>query len=248
MNLHAVPKLRSLLFALSLLSGATGCASTSGGSEPSASEYVFVFLKTGPATDLTKQAQQEAFQGHFSNMGRMADVGQLLMAGPMGDPKSDPDHRGLWMFDTNRVEQALEWARTDPTVQLGVFVLEAYEFETEADLNQLRDLDRQEEAERLADPEIPDEWQGRGYLLASLPVDVPGASALFGELADRPGIALAGRLRSAVGDPSGEGESSRWLAWLLTSDEAEARKFLPNGDAWTLHGWYGSKMVAELGR
>jgi len=36
------------------------------------------------------------------------------------------------------------------------------------------------------------------------------------------------------------------LIWLDAENEDAARAMLPEGSAWTMHGWFGSKMVAKI--
>ena len=201
--------------------------------------YIFVFINTGPATDLTPEARQEAFAGHFSNMERMASAGQLLIAGPMGNPKSSPDHRGIFVLDSEDMDTAMAWAHTDPTTKLGVFVLEGFRFTTNAPLTELPRLDREDEAKRLADPDLPDEWEGRRYLLATAPYTEERLKVA----ANSAGVLIAGHLHASLPDGG-----DQVLLWLDAEAEPQARAMLPEADAWTLHGWYGSKMVAEMGR
>lgn len=202
-----------------------------------ARDYVFVFIKTGPTTGLSPQEQQEAFAGHFSNMTRMAEEGQLLIAGPMGSPKSDPAHRGLFVFDTEDMDTGMEWANTDPTTKLGVFVLEGHRFTTYDRLTDLPGLEKADEARRLADPDVPDEWEGRRYLLASAAYD----EGLHKAAANAEGVLIAGRLHG-----SGEDGGDQILVWLDAEVKPQADKILPSPERWTLHGWYGSKMVAKM--
>lgn len=200
-------------------------------------DYVFVFIKTGPTTDLSLEQQQEAFGGHFSNMKRMADEGKLLIAGPLGAPKSDPDHRGIFVFDTEDFDQGMEWAHTDPTTKLGVFVLEGFTLTTDAPLTDLPRLDKEEEAQRLGDPDIPDEWEGRMYMMATAPYTEKRHKLC----ANTDGVLIAGRLHK-----SGPDDTDQVLVWLDVEAEPQAKEILPTPDAWTIHGWYGSKMVAEM--
>jgi uncharacterized protein YciI len=83
-------------------------------------DYVFVFIKTGPLRTPTPEQSQEAMQGHFANMGRLADEGTLLIAGPYADPRPTPDHRGLFVMDETEVAQGLGLANTDPAAVMGI--------------------------------------------------------------------------------------------------------------------------------
>lgn len=167
-------------------------------------DYVFVFIKTGPATGLTPEAQREAFAGHFSNMERLADEGELLIAGPFMDPRA-PDHRGLFVIDEPTVEAGMVHAATDPTTVAGIFVLEGRLFTTDAPLTRLLGLEKEDEARRLADPDIPDEWSGRRYVLATARFD----AGLYERAKAADGVLIAGRLHGA-----GPGAGTRcWRGW-----------------------------------
>jgi len=86
--------------------------------------YVMVILKTGPydktLTDESKRA--EIFTRHFSNMERLAEAKQLVLAGPFGDP--DGIRRGLYIFNVKTVEDAKALVMTDPAVAAGIFTPE----------------------------------------------------------------------------------------------------------------------------
>ena len=201
-------------------------------------DYVFVLLKTGPATGLSPDAQREAFAGHFSNMERLADEGELLIAGPYMPPKP-ADHRGLFVIDETTIDAGMAHAATDPTTKAGIFVLEGRLFTTDAPLTDLPRLEKEDEARRLADPDVPDEWSGRRYVLATAPFD-PG---LYERAKATPGVLIAGRLHGA-GDDGGD----QVLAWVDAEGVDAAESILPDAGRWTLHGWFGSRMVAGMGR
>lgn len=85
--------------------------------------YVLVILKTGPNTTLTDAEKRPLFEGHFSNMARLAEAGKLVAAGPFGT--NDRQWRGLFLFDVKTVAEAEELTRTDPAVAAGIFSIEA---------------------------------------------------------------------------------------------------------------------------
>ncbi|MCL4221629.1 MAG: hypothetical protein KJZ65_09680 [Phycisphaerales bacterium] len=200
-------------------------------------DYTFVFIRTGPATGLSTEQQEEAFRGHFSNMARLAGERKLLIAGPFGEPRADASHRGLWVFNTPSAAKALELGATDPTVELGIFVLDAHPLATGAPIRSLPRLEEEDEARRLADPDVPDEWQGRRYVLATHPWSKKMARRVNG----RSGVLIAARLYGHGADGRDE-----VLAWLDAETPDAARAMLPDADAWTLHGWYGSKMLSRM--
>ncbi len=199
-------------------------------------DYVFVFIKTGPLRTPTPEQSQEAMRGHFANMQRLADEGKLLIAGPYADPRPTPDHRGLFVMDETEVAQGLELANTDPAAEMGVFVMSAHRFTTDRPLTDLPRVEKEDEARRLADPAVPDEWQGRRYVLATAPY----SDALLAAARKADGVLIAGRLHGA-----GEGGGDLVLVWADAEKVEEAEGVLPEG-GWAMWGWYGSGMVAGM--
>lgn len=89
-----------------------------GADEYGMKSYVFVLLKTGAVAIEDKKRSQELFAGHFSNMGRLARDGKLVLAGPFidGAPK-----RGMFILNVATLEEAEKLVRTDPAVAAGLF-------------------------------------------------------------------------------------------------------------------------------
>ncbi len=94
-----------------------------GADEMGMRSYVLAILKTGPedATITDKDARAKLFQGHFANMGRLAEEGKLVLAGPLG---GEDGRRGLFILNAPDIETAKAWVATDPTVEAGVFVVD----------------------------------------------------------------------------------------------------------------------------
>ncbi len=83
--------------------------------------YVLCILKTGPKdAEIKGDARKEIFDGHFANIGRLADEGKLAVAGPFG--KNDKNYRGLYIFNVSTIEEAEKLVVLDPAVKAGVFV------------------------------------------------------------------------------------------------------------------------------
>ncbi len=80
-------------------------------------QYVLVILKTGPAKPADAE-RQKLMAGHMENIGRMADEGTLVMAGPF--LKNELAYRGLYIFAVKTVEEARALTETDPAVKAGV--------------------------------------------------------------------------------------------------------------------------------
>jgi uncharacterized protein YciI len=83
--------------------------------------YVFCVLKTGPAKIDDAAKRSEIFRGHFANMGRLAEEGKLVMAGPFGG--AEP-WRGMYIFNVETIDEATKLVETDPAVKAGIFVFE----------------------------------------------------------------------------------------------------------------------------
>ena len=85
--------------------------------------FVLCILKTGPKDgEIKGKEREEIFNGHFANIGRLADEGKLAVAGPFG--KNDRSYRGLYIFNVPTVEEAEKLVVLDPAVKAGVFVYE----------------------------------------------------------------------------------------------------------------------------
>jgi uncharacterized protein YciI len=83
--------------------------------------YVLCILKTGPKDgEIKGDERKKIFEGHFANIGRLADEGKLAVAGPFG--KNDKSYRGLYIFNVATIEEAETLVMMDPAVKAGVFV------------------------------------------------------------------------------------------------------------------------------
>ncbi len=85
--------------------------------------YQFVLLTTGPAKDLAKEVRDSLFTGHMQNIKRLADEGELVVAGPFG--KNDR-YRGLFIFTTTTKEETEALLLTDPAINGGALAYEIY--------------------------------------------------------------------------------------------------------------------------
>jgi uncharacterized protein YciI len=85
--------------------------------------YVMAFLKSGPTPSETPERARELQAAHLANIRRMAEQGQLVLAGPFMD---DGDIRGIYVFATDSVEQAREWTESDPAIQAGALAMELH--------------------------------------------------------------------------------------------------------------------------
>lgn len=88
--------------------------------------YVFVVLKTGPAKIEDKAVRDSCFAGHFANMTKLGEEKKLVLAGPYGN--NDNNYRGLFIFDVASKEEAQELMKEDPTISMGIFEVEMYDW------------------------------------------------------------------------------------------------------------------------
>jgi len=94
-----------------------------GADERGMRSYVLCILKTGPKdAEIKGDERAKIFEGHFANIGRLADQGKLAVAGPFG--KNDRSYRGLYIFAVSTIEEAEALVQLDPAVKAGVFVPE----------------------------------------------------------------------------------------------------------------------------
>jgi uncharacterized protein YciI len=102
-------------------------------------KYVLVTLLTGKNdTQITdKDQRNELFKGHFSNMGRLAEEGKLVLAGPL---MNAPPKRGIFIFNVSSLEDAKALVDTDPAVQAGIFTYDMVEYYGSAALMQINDI------------------------------------------------------------------------------------------------------------
>jgi len=101
--------------------------------------YVLAILKTGPqdAAITDKDQRAELFAGHFSNMGRLAEDGKLVLAGPLG---GEDGRRGLFILNTADIATAQEWVASDPTIEAGIFTVDYSKYYGSAALMQVNEV------------------------------------------------------------------------------------------------------------
>ncbi|MBL7831475.1 MAG: hypothetical protein JNK41_10640 [Saprospiraceae bacterium] len=88
--------------------------------------YTFVILKSGPNKIDNQEKLNELFRGHLDNIGRLADEGKLVVAGPFG--KNDKSYRGLYILNAPTLQDAQALLDTDPAIKAGVFDVELYQW------------------------------------------------------------------------------------------------------------------------
>lgn len=101
--------------------------------------YVFATLLTGPndATITDKDKRAELFKGHFSNMGRLAEDGKLVLAGPFVEAGN---MRGLFILNVETIAEAEALVQTDPSIKAGIFKVEFAKYYGSAALMKVNEI------------------------------------------------------------------------------------------------------------
>lgn len=86
-------------------------------------QYYLVLLNRGPNRDQDSLEATQIQEGHMANINRLAEVGKILVAGPMGD---DTDLRGIFIFDCETQAEVDSLLQTDPAIAAGRLVGEVH--------------------------------------------------------------------------------------------------------------------------
>lgn len=79
-------------------------------------KYVIAFLLPGPNRNQSAEEAAKLQKAHMENIGRMAEMGKLVLAGPF---INDSTYSGIYIFDVETVEEAKRLTETDPAIQAG---------------------------------------------------------------------------------------------------------------------------------
>jgi uncharacterized protein YciI len=85
--------------------------------------YLGLLLRPESAPEYSEEKLQEIQAGHLSNIRKMADSGDLVLAGPMGD---DGRLRGILVFRATDPERITTGVAEDPAIQAGRLEMELY--------------------------------------------------------------------------------------------------------------------------
>ncbi len=88
-------------------------------------KYVFVILKTGSNKTTDKQFIDSMFSGHMKNIGKLAEMGKLVVAGPML-AKNEKEYRGIFVLNTASLDKAKALLQTDPAIYSNLLETEMY--------------------------------------------------------------------------------------------------------------------------
>ena len=222
----------SLLLTLLAAAGPTMLAGEPAG-------YTLVFLKTGPQSGKLSEADNRAaFEGHFSNMQKLADEKKLLVAGPFGVVRHDDELRGLFMLNTAKSDEAKDWASTDPATRAGLFVLEFHPLRTSTDLPAVLQKDRDRENKAKAEGRVLEHTETMRAYVWLIAEDGAKARAAIAPLVEQKKVFMIADL-----------DESRLLVLLDAPTAAKAQEqwsaaFEAAGPH-QLDEWYGSNLLAS---
>lgn len=99
--------------------------------------YVMAYLKRGPNRPADKAEAARLQKAHMDNIGRLAESGKLVVAGPFLDTGAI---RGIYIFDVRTIEEAAALTATDPAIQYGSLQMELHPWYGSAALVELNAL------------------------------------------------------------------------------------------------------------
>ncbi len=94
-----------------------------GADEYGMKRYVMAFLKRGPNQSQSKEEAERLQRAHLDNIGKLAEQGKLVVAGPFLD---NGEIRGIYIFNVTTIEEAEALTKTDPAIQAGRLVMELH--------------------------------------------------------------------------------------------------------------------------
>ena len=112
-------------------------------------KYVMAFLISGPNRDQDPEEAARLQKAHLQNIGRMADRGLLVLAGPFLD---DGEIRGIYIFNVETVAEAEALTETDPAIRAGRLVMELRPWYGTAALMEINEIH-----ETLAEKSVADD-------------------------------------------------------------------------------------------
>lgn len=206
-------------------------------------DFVLVLLKTGPRGDeYTPEQRKELQAGHRANMIRLAEERKMFVAGPFGQPRHDPDWRGIFVFDVRSVEEAQALADTDPAAAAGVFVMDPIPMRAAGWLRGVLDLESEMIERAKGEGRVLEgSEQVRGYALLTAD-DAELAERALAPLFAEGRVALAGRLG---GEHAGEGLYVLDFERVEDAERALALEEVGLG-SYALDAWWATPNLAKL--
>ena len=96
--------------------------------KPEMKKYTFVLLKKGEKRDQDSLEVQKIQKGHLEHIGKMAESGDLNVAGPFLD---DGFFRGIFIFNTEDTVKVKKLVEQDPAIKSGSLSYELHPWMTQ---------------------------------------------------------------------------------------------------------------------
>jgi uncharacterized protein YciI len=100
-------------------------------------QYVMAFLKAGPNRELSETEAIEIQRAHLDNIRRMAENGDLVLAGPFMDRG---EVRGIYIFNVTSIEEARALTESDPAIEAGSLEMELHPWYGSAALMKVNEI------------------------------------------------------------------------------------------------------------
>ncbi len=230
--------LASLLLPTLLVILSTGCASHS--RRLPTADYTLVYLVTGPGSaSHTQEDRQAIFRGHMANMTRLAEAGDLVIAGPFGKPR-DKAWRGIQVLNTGDPRKARTLAASDPGVASGEFSPILVPMRASDALRETLRLDREATANRPKPAGGEPPMNIRGYVMLTAE-DADACRRVIDQSPTLSGrIVWWGRLADA------RGRFTRGIFVLDANDAGAVSAELADHADIGVDAWYSSASLADL--
>lgn len=99
--------------------------------------YVMAFLKAGPNRDQSEEEAAKLQEAHLANIGRLAEEGKLVLAGPFLD---EGDYKGIYIFAVESIEEAKTLTETDPAIKAGRLIMELHPWYDSAAVMEINEI------------------------------------------------------------------------------------------------------------
>ena len=152
MKLHKRLLLLAILFISCQLQGQSlydaALAKKLGADDYGMKKYVMAFLKAGTVKIKDSTQRAELQRAHLENIGRLAEQGKLIVAGPFLD---DQPLRGIFIFNVASVEEARALTATDPAIKAGTLEMELHPWYGSAALAETLNIHKKIEKKNVAE-------------------------------------------------------------------------------------------------